>query len=107
MSEEGLAELNSYGKSTITLDMLPPLLVVEVVSPGLANRNRDYRYKRSEYASRGIKYYWIIDPQEKQFVHFELVDGLYEETVYDASLSKLSFQTPLTIEIDLSTIFNN
>lgn len=106
LSEEGLAELNSYGKSTITLDMLPPLLVVEVVSPGLANRNRDYRYKRSEYASRGIQYYWIIDPQEKQFVNLELVDGLYEETVYDASLPKISFQTPLAIEIDLSIIFN-
>lgn len=106
LSEEGLAELNSYGKSTITLDMLPPLLVVEVVSPGLANRNRDYRFKRSEYAARGIQYYWIIDPQEKQFVYLELVDGLYEETVYNASLSKISFQAPLEIEIDLSTIFN-
>ncbi|WP_367889252.1 Uma2 family endonuclease [Leptolyngbya iicbica] len=42
--------------------MPAPLLVVEVVSPGKVNEDRDYRYKRSEYATRGIGEYWIIDP---------------------------------------------
>ena len=45
-SEEGLTELDWASRSTITLDMLPPLLVIEVVSPGKINRDRDYRYKR-------------------------------------------------------------
>ncbi|WP_229642260.1 Uma2 family endonuclease [Waterburya agarophytonicola] len=29
---------------------------------GKVNQDRDYRYKRSEYAARGIAEYWIIDP---------------------------------------------
>jgi Uma2 family endonuclease len=36
-------------QSLVLMDMLPPLLVVEVVSPNQASR--DYRYKRSEYAA--------------------------------------------------------
>ncbi|MDX2241264.1 MAG: Uma2 family endonuclease [Leptolyngbyaceae cyanobacterium bins.302] len=55
-----LAEtLRDAKRSTVMLDMPPPLLVVEVVSPGKTNEDRDYRYKRSEYAARGIVEYWI------------------------------------------------
>ncbi len=61
LSSEGLYEIEQYQRATITLDMPPPILVVEVVSPGQANRDRDYRYKRSEYAARGIEHYWIVD----------------------------------------------
>ncbi len=59
-SEEGVSALEGATRSLILLDMPPPLLVVEVVSPG--QENRDYRYKRSEYAARGIAEYWIVDP---------------------------------------------
>ena len=37
------------------MDMPPPLLVVEVVSP--KQEKRDYSYKRTEYAARGIAEY--------------------------------------------------
>lgn len=40
----------------------PPLLAVEIVSPG--NPEDDYRYKRSEYAVTEIPEYWIIAPQQ-------------------------------------------
>jgi Uma2 family endonuclease len=55
---------------------------VEVVSPGKENQDRDYRYKRSEYAARGIAEYWIVDLERAQVVALTLVDGLYEEAVY-------------------------
>ena len=58
----------------------PQILVVEVVSP--ESVNRDYRYKRSEYAGAGISEYWIIDQAEKKVTVLKLVEGFYEEQVY-------------------------
>ncbi|MFB2892186.1 Uma2 family endonuclease [Aerosakkonemataceae cyanobacterium BLCC-F50] len=80
LSEELATALEGARRSTITLDMPPPLLVVEVVSPG--QEKRDYRYKRSEYAARGIAEYWIVDPMQQKVTVLEWVEGLYEEKVY-------------------------
>jgi Uma2 family endonuclease len=97
---ENLADdLYSNQCSTINIDMLPPALVVEVVSPGKANRDRDYRYKRSEYAARGIVEYWIVDPQESKVTVLLLDHGLYQENVYqnnDLIKSQLFPQLQLT-----------
>ncbi|MBW4534433.1 MAG: Uma2 family endonuclease [Pleurocapsa minor HA4230-MV1] len=97
---ENLADdLYSNQRSTINIDMLPPALVVEVVSPGKANRDRDYRYKRSEYAARGIAEYWIVDPQENKVTVLLLDHGLYQENVYqddDSIDSQLLTQLQLT-----------
>jgi len=80
LSEELAIALEGSRRSTITIDMPPPLLVVEVVSPH--QENRDYRYKRSEYAARGIAEYWIVDPMQQRVTVLEWVEGLYEEVVY-------------------------
>jgi Uma2 family endonuclease len=56
--------------------------VVEVVSPGKVNEDRDYRYKRSEYAARGISEYWIVDPGKMKVTVLTWLDGLYEEAVF-------------------------
>jgi Uma2 family endonuclease len=79
-SEEGVAALEGASRSIVLLDMPPPLLVVEVVS--LGQENRDYRYKRSEYAARGIAEYWIADPIQRKVTVLEWVEGFYEEKVY-------------------------
>lgn len=99
-SEAGAVELNQMGRSTITLDMLPPMLAIEVVSPGKANRDSGYRYKRSEYAAKGIANYWIVDPQDKKFLALSLVDGLYEEEVYDLGGRGRSFVEPFDLEVE-------
>ena len=103
-SEEQLPELISLNRSTITLDMLPPLLVVEVVSPDKTARDRDYRYKRSEYAARGIKYYWIIDPAEESFTELKLVDGLYEEIKHQENFQ---ITEPVNLEINIPNLYSN
>lgn len=98
LTEESYTAVSNMSRSLITPDMPPPELVVEVVSPGKENANRDYRFKRSEYAARratphhlrvpgnarvkGIAEYWIIDPKLLQVVILTLVDGLYGEAVY-------------------------
>jgi Uma2 family endonuclease len=65
-------------RSIILFEMPPPQLVVEVVSPGQKNIDRDYRYKRSECAARGIEEYWVVDPLQSLVTIFQLVNGLYE-----------------------------
>jgi Uma2 family endonuclease len=50
---------------TITLDMPPPRLIAEVVSPGKTNRDRDTIHKRAQYAALGVPEYWLIDPESK------------------------------------------
>ena len=47
-------------------------LVIEVVSPGEANRRRDLETKRREYAAAGVGEYWIVDPEKKQVVVLRL-----------------------------------
>ncbi|NJO98896.1 MAG: Uma2 family endonuclease, partial [Pleurocapsa sp. CRU_1_2] len=103
---ENLAnDLYSNQRSTIDIDMLPPALVVEVVSPGKVNRDRDYRYKRSEYAARGIAEYWIVDPQESKITVLLLDNGLYQENVYqDDDLIKSQLLTQL--QLTASEVFS-
>jgi Uma2 family endonuclease len=82
LTEESAAALRGASRSILLPDMPPPALVVEVVSPGLENEQRDYRYKRSEYAARRIPEYWIVDPEAQQVVVLTWVAGLYEEAVF-------------------------
>lgn len=55
-----IASQRRNARGTITRDMPPPQLVIEVVSPGKENQDRDYCYKRSESAARGVAEYWIV-----------------------------------------------
>jgi Uma2 family endonuclease len=79
-SEELAIAMQVARRSLILMDMPPPLLVVEVVSPN--QESRDYRYKRSEYAARGIAEYWIVDPIAQKVTVLEWVEGFYDERVY-------------------------
>ncbi len=49
-------------------------LVIEIVSEGSENRERDFIEKRSDYAAAGIPEYWIVDP-ETQTVTVLTLDG--------------------------------
>ena len=74
-----------------------PILAVEIVSPN--DPVRDYRYKRSEYAVRGIPEYWIVDPIKGKVVVLTLVDGFYEEAVFEGNARIIS---PTFPDLDLT-----
>lgn len=80
-SPASLAALAGATRSILTHAMPPPALVVEVVSPGEQNRNRDYRYKQTEYAAREIAEYWIVDPELQQVTICTWIEGKYEDTI--------------------------
>lgn len=98
LSEELATALEGARRSTVMLDMPPPLLVVEIVSP--KQESRDYRYKRSEYGARGIAEYWIVDPMQQKVTVLEWVEGLYEEKVYEG---ESAIASPLFGVLNLTT----
>ena len=103
-SEESLAALSGATRATLTREMPPPWLVVEGVSPGEANRNRDYRYKHTEYAARAIAEYWIVDPQLRQVTVCQWVEGQYEDTVFTGTDPLRSAIVP-ALEITIDQLF--
>ena len=106
LTEELANILFDSGRSTIMSDMPPPVLVVEVVSPGKVNRDRDYRYKRSEYAARGIAEYWIVDPQINKVTVLTLHEGFYEETVFEGEDAIASLVFP-QLQLTANQVFMN
>ncbi|MBW4659885.1 MAG: Uma2 family endonuclease [Drouetiella hepatica Uher 2000/2452] len=77
LREEHIEQLRR--RNTIRLTMAPPLLVVEVVSPGELQRDRDYVAKRAQYQDLGIPEYWIVDPQTQAITVLVWQEGLYVE----------------------------
>jgi len=75
--EEHIQQLSN--RNTLRLFMSPPLLVIEVVSPGEIQRERDYIAKRTQYQDCGIPEYWIVDPQAQTILVLELRGELYAE----------------------------
>ncbi|MDY6783555.1 MAG: Uma2 family endonuclease [Cyanobacteriota bacterium] len=70
---------------TLTLEMPPPRLVVEVVSPGKIASERDYERKPLQYAARGIQEYWIVDRQRQMVAVLCLESQRYVQTVFRGS----------------------
>ncbi len=63
----------------ITLDMPPPRLVAEVVSPGKTNRDRDYIHKRAQYAAIAVPEYWLVDSVAQTVMVLTLGGEVYRE----------------------------
>lgn len=73
-----------------------PTIVVEFVSAGKRNRERDYKEKRDEYLKLDIQEYWIIDRfQRTMTVH---VKGQAEPSVIEEAAT---YSTPLLPEFQL------
>lgn len=52
-------------------------LVMEIVSEGSRNRQRDLVEKRLDYARAGVKEYWIVDPESSTMTVLALVGDSY------------------------------
>lgn len=102
LSEELAQVLEGATRSTVLLDMPPPQLVIEVVSPGKKNQDRDYRHKRSQYEARGVEEYWIVDPLADRVTVLVWMNGLYEERAFvgnEQIMSALLETVELTVEV--------
>ncbi len=81
----------------------PPLLVVEILSPGTRKTDRTIKFQL--YARRGIRHYWIVDAKARRIECFRATGGSYE-LVADAT-----GETPLRhpawpgLQIDLAALW--
>ncbi|MFC4778858.1 Uma2 family endonuclease [Paenibacillus sp. GCM10023252] len=55
----------------------PPDLVVEIVSPGKKNAERDLVEKYAIYERYGVQEYWIVTPYLEEIKLYSLQDGKY------------------------------
>ncbi|MEA5535775.1 Uma2 family endonuclease [Crocosphaera sp. XPORK-15E] len=89
-------------RNTIRLLMPPPLLVIEVVSSGELQRNRDYIAKRIQYQDCVIPEYWIIDPEGQTVLVLQLIDKQYIEV--DNFLGNFPIVSPQFPELKLTPV---
>ncbi|MBW4527096.1 MAG: Uma2 family endonuclease [Phormidium tanganyikae FI6-MK23] len=80
LSQECAIALEGVPAAIITAAMPSPSLVVEVISPGepgTENYDRDYVEKPEEYAARGIREFWQVDPGRAVVTVLSLKDEAY------------------------------
>jgi len=92
-------------RNTIRLTMPPPLLVVEIVSPGEVQRNRDYVAKRMQYQDLGIPEYWIVNPQDETVLVLEWLEGRYGEGRLLQSTDRIESAQLGSLNIATASIF--
>ena len=86
-------------ESDITSDDLPvpPLLVIEILSPSTAYLDRGR--KRDIYADAGIPHYWIVDPSAPALTVYALTDGTYAETAHASGEQILTVEQPVVLRL--------
>ncbi len=81
-------------------------LIIEILSSGNENRERDLTVKRQLYAKYGVEEYWIVDRENQCVLVYRLKGSLLEEI---ANLSvEDEITTPLLprFELRTSAVFN-
>ena len=82
-----------------------PNLVVEVLSPGTKNWNRDFEVKHGLYAKFGVEEYWIVNGENHQLTVFRLRGGVLEKVSTLENHDKLSSPLLPNFELSVSSLF--
>jgi Uma2 family endonuclease len=69
-----------------------PTIVVEFVSAGKVNQERDYVAKRAEYREIGVREYWVVDRFRRTLTVFRFGSESDQEQVIS---EKQNYETPL------------
>lgn len=81
-------------------------LVIEILSPGAANRRRDLSAKRGLYGKYGVEEYWIVDIQNLSVLNFRLDGPTLEELTTLTGDDELTSPILPAFQLKVKTIFN-
>lgn len=84
----------------------PPDLVIEVMSPGKENRERDLLVKRQLYAKYGVEEYWIVDPENRSVLIYRLEGPSLEQIAMLMNDDEISSPILPGFQLKVSGIFN-
>lgn len=80
-----------------------PDLCVEVLSPSNAGYERIEKFDL--YQSAGVPFYWIVDPIERTFEAYKLVNGIYIRSGHGSGSAILKLPPFEELEIPLATLW--
>ena len=81
-------------------------LVIEVMSPGTANRQRDLTAKRELYAKYGVEEYWIVDSENRQVLIYRLQGETLEEMTVLTDKDEITSAVLPGFQLPVRAIFN-
>ena len=79
-----------------------PCLIVEVLSPSTAIRDRNTKYKI--YQQQGVKYYLIVDADAKSIEIYSLTNGTYAIQSLQENKFDFLFDDDCSVKIDFNEI---
>ncbi|HRQ89463.1 MAG TPA: Uma2 family endonuclease [Bacteroidia bacterium] len=77
-----------------------PEFVAEILSP--STRQKDLVAKRELYATSGVPYYLIVDPEERSATLLELAEGTYRERAAD---EPFELHPGCAVQLEISALF--
>jgi Uma2 family endonuclease len=83
-----------------------PDLVIEIVSQGKENRERDVSVKRQLYGKYRVAEYWIVDRENQSVVMFHLQGRTLEEVAILKADNEIESIVLPGLKLKVSTIFN-
>ena len=81
-------------------------LVIEILSPGTQNRQRDLTAKRRLYGKYGVQEYWIVDTENLEVLVLRLQGQTLEETITFKVDDELSSPLLPGLQLKVSAVFN-
>lgn len=81
-------------------------LIIEVLSPGAANRARDLESKRKLYEKFGVEEYWIVDPLNSCVLIFQFIEQDLKRVAKLSIRDKLTTSVLPGFELRVSEIFS-
>lgn len=84
---------------------VPPVVVFEILSPSTARKDKILKYEL--YQAAGVKYYCMIEPEEKSVVVFVLQQEEFTEAADFQGMHMTFDLGPCTISINFHELFEN